>query len=280
MTEMLIGQTPDGVVRIEGDQASRLDTDGATLAEIIARGDAARLGSFPASSDVDKDAQRWLAPVGGSGKVIIIGLNYADHAAETGAKAPDHPRLFVAAASAITDPGADVVLPKIAPAQVDYEGEIVIVIGSTADCVEEDEAWKYVAGLTVGNDVSARDVQLGRHPMTPDGNLGVGKSFPTFKPLGPVMLLTNGEPAGRQFTIETRVDGEVRQSGTTESFIFDIPTVVSTVSQFCRLDPGDVIFTGTPAGVGWPEDRFLHAGQRVDITIDGIGTLTNFIVDA
>lgn len=280
MTDVLVGQTPHGVVRIEGERAVRLDTGGATLGEIIARGDAAQLGSMPATGEVDLAEQSWMAPVRATGKVVIIGLNYADHAAETGAKAPDNPRFFVAAASAITGPTDDVVIPKAAAEHVDYEGELVVVIGSTASCVEPGDAWRYVAGVTAGNDVSARDLQLGWHPVTPDGNLGVGKSLPTFKPMGPAMLLTNGEPLDRAFSVVTRVDGEVVQSGTTASFIFDIPTVVSTVSQFLRLDPGDVIFTGTPAGVGWPHGRYLHAGQVVEVTIEGIGTLTNTMVSA
>ncbi|WP_196218026.1 fumarylacetoacetate hydrolase family protein [Streptomyces blattellae] len=279
MPEILVGQTPEGVVRIEGSRALRLDTGGATLGEMIARGEAGRLETLPSHSEAEASGLRWLAPVSSSGNVIIVGLNYADHAAEIGATSPVHPRFFVVAGSAIADPGAGIVLPEVAPDQVDYEGELAVVIGATASCVERSEAWRYIAGLTIGNDVSARDVQLGRHPMTQGGNVGLGKSFATFKPLGPALLLTNGREPEGPFTVETRVDGELRQSGSTEALFFDIPALVSTISRFCRLDPGDVILTGTPAGVGEAQGRYLRAGQRVEVSIQRIGTLTNVVVN-
>ncbi|MGA0566392.1 fumarylacetoacetate hydrolase family protein [Rathayibacter sp. KR2-224] len=201
-----------------------------------------------------------LAPVLPRSKVIGIGRNYREHAEEMGSEAPAEPLMFLKPNTAVIGPDDAIVLPRQSQ-RVEHEGELVVVIGRIAKDVTAENALDYVFGYTVGNDVTARDLQRS------DGQWARAKGFDTFCPLGPV-IETEFDAASA--SIETRVNGEVRQSGHVADLIHGIPELVSYASSAWTLLPGDVIMTGTPAGVG-P----LAPGDRVDVTVSGIGTLSN-----
>jgi 2-keto-4-pentenoate hydratase/2-oxohepta-3-ene-1,7-dioic acid hydratase in catechol pathway len=199
-----------------------------------------------------------------------VGLNYRDHAAETGRPAPDVPTLFVKSPSARIGPGDTIVIPPHVE-QPDYEGELAVVIGRRARDVAIDDALDVIAGVTVGHDVSARD-----HQFT-TGQWSWSKSFDTFCPLGPELVSLDEIDLATGLAIETRVSGEVLQSSNTRELIFGVPELIAWISQGCTLEPGDVILTGTPAGVGAARTppRWLVHGDIVEITIAGVGTLRN-----
>ena len=200
-----------------------------------------------------------LAPVL-PGKIVAVGRNYADHAKELGNEAPPEPILFLKPPSALLDPGGEIEMPKVSE-RVDFEGELAIVIGRRARNVPR-AAWReYVLGFTCANDVTARDLQKR------DVQFTRGKSFDTFCPLGPA-IVTDLDPSDVALT--TRVNGEVRQSARTSQMIFAVDLLVEFITSIMTLEPGDVILTGTPAGVG-P----LQKGDRVEVEIEGIGVLRN-----
>lgn len=226
-----------------------------------------------------------LAPVARPGKVLIVGLNYPSHGAEAKAafaamgrkdvQLPTEANVRISAGSAVTHPGSPIVRPALAPTQVDYEGELAVVIGSAATAVAESAAWGHVAGLTVINDVSARDIQMRALTGDPTASIGVAKGFDTFKPLGPCLVSADHFDAAVDLRITTTVNGEIRQDDRTSSLIHPIPELIAYISRYMTLEPGDVICTGTPAGAGMFSNRFLAAGDVVSIEIEGIGTLTN-----
>jgi len=201
-----------------------------------------------------------LPPILPTSKIVCIGKNYADHAAEMGGEAPKEPLIFLKPTTSVIGPNEEIVLPAISK-QVDHEGELAIVIGSLAKDVSIDTAMDYVWGFTIANDVTARDIQ------NLDGQWTRAKGFDTFCPLGP-WVETEFVPDGQ--ILETRVDGDVRQHASIDLLIHKVPRIIQHVSQAMTLLPGDVILTGTPAGIG-P----IESGQQVEITIEGIGVLTN-----
>jgi 2-keto-4-pentenoate hydratase/2-oxohepta-3-ene-1,7-dioic acid hydratase in catechol pathway len=205
--------------------------------------------------------------VGGIGKFICIGLNYSDHAAETGAKVPPEPIIFMKANSAIVGPNDDVVLPR-GSKKLDWEVELAVVIGKKAKYVSEDEALDYVAGYALTNDVSEREFQAER-----SGQWTKGKSCDTFGPIGP-WLVTKDEIADPQdLAMWLDVDGVRRQTGSTRTMVYGVKHLVSYLSQFMSLHPGDVISTGTPPGVGlgMKPPVFLTVGQSMRLGIEGLG---------
>ncbi|QLG28969.1 fumarylacetoacetate hydrolase family protein [Halorarum halophilum] len=224
-----------------------------------------------AVSQVDPDEVRLLAPVPRPPKIVCAGLNYRDHAEEQDEEIPDEPLLFAKAPTTVTNPNSPIVHPD--GEQVDYEVELAVVIGRTAKNLDENEVSEYVAGYTILNDVSGRDAQFS------DGQFFRGKSYDTFSPMGPTLV------AGDDFDpnavdVALHVDGETKQSSNTRQFIFDVPELVSYISANMTLQPGDVISTGTPGGVGIfrePVD-LLEPGQTCEAEIEGIGTLTNPVV--
>jgi 2-keto-4-pentenoate hydratase/2-oxohepta-3-ene-1,7-dioic acid hydratase in catechol pathway len=211
---------------------------------------------------------RLLAPVEPP-NILAIGLNYRGHAAETGAETPSAPVLFLKATSAVIGPEESILLPAMAPDEVDYEAELAIVIGRRARNVAEEEALDYVFGYTCANDISARDCQLRL-----DRQWARGKSFDTFAPLGP-WIETDLDPDN--CAIRSRLNGELMQSSNTNDLIFGTRQLISYLSRCLTLLPGTVILTGTPAGVGHARrpPRFLRAGDVIEVEIDGIGTLRN-----
>ena len=207
-----------------------------------------------------KDVQL-LPPVLPTTKILCIGKNYQEHADEMGMGTPTEPLIFFKPTSALIGPEETIVIPADVTTDVDPEGELVIVIGQLAKNVSEEEAMDYVWGFTIGNDVSARDIQK------KDGQWARAKGFDTFCPLGP-WIETEFEPEGQM--IETRVSGETRQSSSIDKMIFDIPRIIQHVTEAMTLLPGDVIFTGTPAGI-----RNVASGDVVEIEVEGIGVLRN-----
>jgi 2-keto-4-pentenoate hydratase/2-oxohepta-3-ene-1,7-dioic acid hydratase in catechol pathway len=205
---------------------------------------------------------RLLAPVTPS-KIVCVGRNYADHAAEFGNPVPTEPLIFLKPPSAVVGPGDEVVYPSLSQ-RLDPEAELVVVIGRAGRRVPAAEAMSIVGGYTCGNDVTARDLQKGDPQWTR------GKGYDTFCPLGP-WIDTDFDPVDVQVTCT--VNGEVRQDGRTRDFIFDIPELIAYVSEFARLEPGDVIMTGTPPGV-----RPVEVGDTITVAVEGLGELTNTVV--
>jgi 2-keto-4-pentenoate hydratase/2-oxohepta-3-ene-1,7-dioic acid hydratase in catechol pathway len=201
--------------------------------------------------------------------IWAVGLNYRDHAAESGRDVPTAPTLFAKSPGALIAHEDPIVIPRHV-AQPDYEGEVAVVIGRTARDVSETDALSYVAGVTCAHDVSSRD-----HQYT-TGQFTWSKSFDTFCPLGPVLVSIDEVDVGN-LSIETRLNGDVVQSANTRDLVFSIPTLVAWISQGTTLLAGDVILTGTPAGVGAGRTppRWLLDGDVVEITIEGVGTLRN-----
>ena len=206
-----------------------------------------------------------LAPVIPRSKVVCVGKNYLDHATEMGGDVPSEPLLFLKPNTAVIGPNDRIVRPKISE-RVDFEGELAIVIGAVAKHVAETDAEQVIFGYTIANDVTARDLQA------KDGQWARAKGFDTFCPLGP-FVETEFDLANSK--LETRLNGEVKQSATFDLLMFSIGHIVAAASAVFTLLPGDVILTGTPAGIG-P----MLAGDAVEVSIEGIGTLRNPVVDA
>ncbi|GAB47284.1 fumarylacetoacetate hydrolase family protein [Mobilicoccus pelagius] len=209
---------------------------------------------------VDMADARLLAPVIPRSKIIGIGRNYADHAKEMGNDLPTKPLMFLVPNTAVVGPGDPVVMPDLTN-EVSYEGELAVIIGRMCKDVPADQVKSVIFGYTCANDVTARDLQRG------DGQWARAKGLDTFCPLGP-WIETDLDP--EDLRLVTRRDGEVVQDGRTSDMVFDVPTLVEACSRAFTLLPGDVILTGTPAGVGPVTD-----GQRVEVEIEGIGTLSN-----
>jgi 2,4-didehydro-3-deoxy-L-rhamnonate hydrolase len=217
---------------------------------------------------------RMGVPFTGATKFVAIGLNYSDHAAEAGMPVPKEPIIFMKTLSCMQGPDDDVMLPK-GSVKTDWEVEIGIVIGTKASYVTKKDALSYVAGYVVSNDVSEREYQIER-----GGLWDKGKGCDTFGPLGPWLVTTDEIPNPQKLDMWLDVNGEKRQRGNTKTMIFDCATIVSYVSQFMTLNPGDVIITGTPPGVGlgMKPPQFLKPGDVVSLGIQGLGQQTQKIV--
>ena len=206
--------------------------------------------------------------------VLCIGLNYKKHAEETNAALPQHPILFMKAPSSVQNPGDPILLPRtLRSDKVDYEAELAVVIGKAARHVSREHALDYVLGYTCANDVSARDWQK----EGGGGQWCLGKSFDTFCPLGPVIVTADEIPNPGALQISTRIGDELLQDCTTADMIFDVPTVIAFLSSVFTLEPGTIILTGTPHGVGMARtpQRWLRSGEVVEVKIEHIGTLSS-----
>lgn len=214
------------------------------------------------------------APVGNPDKVFCIGLNYRDHAIETNSPIPSEPVVFSKFSQAVIGPEEPVVLPKVA-VEVDYEAELVVIIGKRGKNITKEAAFSHVAGYTVGNDVSARDWQKGR----PGGQWLLGKTPDTFAPTGPY-LVTSDEVDPHNIKIGLRLNGETMQNSSTKELIFGVDEVIAHVSKLVTLQPGDLIFTGTPPGVGVARNPpvYLKPGDRMEVDIEDVGVLVNPVI--
>jgi 2-keto-4-pentenoate hydratase/2-oxohepta-3-ene-1,7-dioic acid hydratase in catechol pathway len=212
-------------------------------------------------------------PVLAPSKILAVGLNYAAHIAEQSGKQPEMPLIFTKCTTALTAAGEAIRLPRISD-MIDYEGELAVVIGREARSVPRDQAMDYVAGYTIMNDVTARDLQRRERQWTR------AKGLDTFAPCGPWMVTRDEISDPHNLNIELRVNDELRQRATTADLIHDIPALIEFISQDLTLRPGDIISTGTPSGVGVYLDPpvFLKAGDRIEIKIERIGTLSNHVV--
>lgn len=263
------GQEKPGLLDADGNirdlSAHVSDLSGAALSpETLAK-----LGSLDVNALPKVEGNPRLGPcVAGTGKFICIGLNYADHAEESGMAVPPEPVVFMKATSAIVGPNDDVIIPR-GSEKTDWEVELGIVIGKTAKYVSEDDALDYVAGYCTLHDVSERAFQIERA-----GQWTKGKSCDTFGPTGP-WLVTKDEVADPQnLKMWLTVNGETMQDGSTKTMVYGVRYLVSYLSQFMSLQPGDIISTGTPPGVGMgmKPPRYLKAGDTVELGIEGLGT--------
>lgn len=218
---------------------------------------------------------RLVAPIGRPGKIFCIGLNYRDHALETGAKIPAEPVVFSKFANTIAGPEQDIPLPSDS-SQVDFEAELVAVIGKKGKRIQSESALSHVAGYMCGNDVSARDWQKGR----PGGQWLLGKTPDSFAPTGPYLVTADEIPDPGMLDIMLRLNGEVMQQSNTREFIFSLPEVIAHISRMITLEPGDIIFTGTPAGVGLGRTPplYLKPDDVTEVEIAGLGLLRNRFV--
>ena len=255
-----VGYIEDGKIHALG---------GAGMMEYIEQGRSA--SRQPGGETIPLEEARLHAPIGHPSKVIGIGLNYADHAQETGAEAPEKPIVFAKYPNTIAGPGEAIQIPSITE-QVDYEAELAVVIGSPAKNVSESEALEYVFGYTNCNDVSSRDLQFSE-----GGQWTRSKSIDTFAPIGPYIATRDEVPDPQNLSIRCVLNGETMQNGTTSNMIFPVAKLIAFLSTGMTLMPGDLILTGTPAGVGFVRDPkvFLKAGDEVTIEIEGLGSLTN-----
>ena len=238
--------------------------DRAALAELAARA----FGAAGSDSVALADA-KLCAPVPDPQKIICIGLNYRDHAQETGQEIPAAPMWFAKFANSLCGSGAPVILPRAHSEYVDYEAELALVIGRPAHEVSAEEAMSHIAGAVPFNDVSARDLQM-QNPLWTSG-----KAIDTFAPCGPALVTLDEIDDIGNLTLRTRVNGETLQSGSTANLIFGPGELVAWLSRTMTLLPGDIIATGTPAGVGAAQGRFLRDGDTVEVEIEGLGTLAN-----
>jgi 2-keto-4-pentenoate hydratase/2-oxohepta-3-ene-1,7-dioic acid hydratase in catechol pathway len=262
--------TPDGphLGLLVGDEVRQLPQELATGSPFALPQDVEGGGALPL------EHVKLLAPIR-PGKIIGVGLNYRDHAEEQGVALPERPLLFAKFSTAASGPYADIgKLPEIS--QLDYEAELGVVIGRTARRVHEAEALEYVGGYLVVNDVSARDAQMG------DGQWVRGKSFDGFAPMGPALVTPDEIPDPHDLSIRAWVNGELRQDSNTRNMIFGIPELIEYCSRYFTLEPGDLICSGTPAGVGlfMNPPRFLEIGDLVEVEVERVGTLANRVVVA
>jgi len=221
------------------------------------------------------DDVRLGCPLARPSKIVCIGLNYVDHARETNATPPTEPVIFMKSTTAITGPNDNIVIPKNS-VKTDWEVELAVVIGKKASYVDEADAMDYIAGYVLHNDVSEREFQIER-----GGTWDKGKGCDTFAPIGPFFATADEITDPHNLRLWLKVNGKIMQDGTTANFIFNLPTLVSYTSQFMTLLPGDIISTGTPAGVGlgMKPPFYLKAGDVIELGIDGLGEARQVLVD-
>jgi acylpyruvate hydrolase len=255
---------------LRGDEAVLVDGY-ADVGALLRDGEAGMDAARRAHSDGDGrpfDAEDLRQPILAPQAVVCVGLNYRTHILEMGRELPTEPTLFSKLPRALTDPYADVELPD-ASDRIDYEAELAAVIGKGGRDIAVEDAWDHVAGLTVLNDITARDFQ--RRTI----QWFAGKTFQASTPIGPWLVTTDelGDLGGRELRLT--VNGQQRQRARLDDLVFDVPTLVADLSRIVELQPGDVIATGTPGGVGEPQDLFLRDGDVVEVSIDGIGAIRN-----
>ena len=250
-----------GFGRVEGDEVVPMGPD---LTTYLITGEATDAPPVPLGS------VHLLAPVPRPGKVICIGLNYRDHAEESGLPLPEVPILFPKFANSVIGPGAPIVVPP-ETSEPDFEAELGVVIGRTARRVGIDDALSFVAGYTCMNDVSARDLQNRTTQWM------LGKAIDTFLPCGPWLVTADEIPDPQALAIRLRLNGRELQSSSTEQMVFGVAELVASISLTMTLEPGDLIATGTPPGVGFARTPpvWLRNGDEVEVEIEGIGTLSN-----
>jgi 2-keto-4-pentenoate hydratase/2-oxohepta-3-ene-1,7-dioic acid hydratase in catechol pathway len=250
------------------------------LREVLELGPAALTAAAAVTRAADAvrhaaDSVRLLPPIPDPRKIVCLGLNYRDHAAETGAAIPKEPVLFSKYATALIGHGDNIVLPAVSK-EVDFEAELVLVVGKRGRHISMEEGPSYVAGYTIGHDVSARDWQLKKDQK----QWMVGKTFDTFAPTGPSIVTTDEVADPHNLPIRLRLNGQTMQDSNTKQMIFSVGEIIAYLSQVFTLEPGDLIFTGTPPGVGIARKPpvYLKDGDVVEVEIEGLGVLRNRVV--
>ncbi|PXY29849.1 FAA hydrolase family protein [Prauserella sp. PE36] len=271
---MHLYRTSQGLARGDGDGLLLLDVPYPDVAALFEAGTERAL-TAPVRARVAFDEVDLLAPVVRPCRIVVVGLNYRAHAAETGAEIPAEPAFFCVDGGPVVGPGDQIVLPPAAPDFVDYEGEVGVVIARAAYNVPVEDAWSFIGGLTCVNDVSARDLQAAALAEAGSPGLGFSKAMDTFKPIGPAVVTMESFSLPLDIGLTTTVNGETQQHGRTTDLIFGIPNLVSAVSRMVTLQPGDLICTGTPSGIGAAAGRFLKPGDVVEVMVEGVGTLSN-----
>jgi 2-keto-4-pentenoate hydratase/2-oxohepta-3-ene-1,7-dioic acid hydratase in catechol pathway len=260
---------------VDGDHVAPLSLDGvATIDELIAAGPevwAVAREARPDDAGAELKPGTLGAPLQAPSKIACVGLNYHDHCRETGMEPPDRPLIFAKFASSLTGPDAPIEWPDGLTDQVDWEAELAVVIGRRIRRASESDALDAIFGFTAANDVSARDLQFS------DQQWVRGKSLDTFCPVGPVIVTADEFRDPQDKRLAARVNGETMQDSTTAEMIFGVAEIVSFLSQACTLEPGDLILTGTPWGVGGFRDPpiFLKPGDTVEVEVEGVGVLSN-----
>jgi 2-keto-4-pentenoate hydratase/2-oxohepta-3-ene-1,7-dioic acid hydratase in catechol pathway len=246
----------------------------ASIKQVLERGPEYWSQPSVAGDPLRLDDVRLLPPVPDPDKILCIGLNYRDHAEETGMPAPPVPIVFAKFRNSLVGPGDAIVLPEASDA-VDYEAELAVVIGRPCRNVDAAEAVDYVAGVTAFNDVSARDLQMQTSQWT------MGKAIDTFAPCGPALVLMDEIDDLQALRVQARVNGETVQDGTTASMIFTIAEIIAFISSVMTLEPGDIIATGTPAGVGFTRTPplLISPDDLVEVEIENVGVLANPVVE-
>ena len=270
--------TATGIGRLDDDDetVALLDLDAPDLGAALQSGiDMATIAAATVRERVPVAQAQLIATVPRPSKIWAVGFAYAEHRSEVGyTGAAEDPVIFLKAPSSVIGTEERIRFPQSAPDQVDYEGELGVVIGRRATAVSVADAYSFVAGFTICNDVSARDVQKGRIPgRAPD--VTAAKSFDTFTPMGPALASLDEFADPDDLRLRTWVDGELRQDARTSQLIHPVAALVSYLSRQTTLEPGDVIATGTPSGVGHKRGLYLRSGSEIRIEIDGIGTLVN-----
>lgn len=266
------------VARNDGNGWVPLESMGilaATTADVIDQADAIRAGLARAPSDPrDADERELLCPIVRPSKVMAIGLNYLDHIRETNAQRPEHPMVFAKFPSSLNDPYGRIVMDDRLTAQGDYESELAVIIGRRTRSITEDEALDHVFGYSVGNDVSARDWQRA------DGQFDRSKGFDTFCPIGPWLTTADEVPDPQALPVRSWVNGDLRQNSSTSEMVFTVRHLVWYIARGMTLEPGDVILTGTPHGVGFAMDppRCLVPGDVVECEVGRLGRIRNEVV--
>lgn len=273
--------TSRGIGRLEdGDIVAHLDVAHADLGQALQAGlSVAEIGAARVLERTALAATSLLATIPRPSKIWAVGFGYHDHRTEVGFdEEVGDPIIFLKAPSSVIGTGRDIRLPRAAPREVDYEGELGIVIGERLTDVDEDHARSGVAGYTICNDVSARDVQKGRVPGR-KADVSAAKSFDSFTPMGPCLATLDEFDDPDDLRLRTWVDDELRQDARTSDLIHPVRNIVAYLSRQTTLEPGDVILTGTPAGVGHKQGKFLRPGATARIEIEGIGELVNTVAD-
>lgn len=264
--------TTKGCARRDGDDLVLLDVSDDALQSHLLAGDLESLADAPGAGRLALAGAEYLPPLIPS-RLIIVGLNYRAHADEVGMATPDQ-LMFVPAAvgESLTGAGSSIRLPSDHPDQVDFEAEIAVIIGRSAADISADVAWDHIAGITAANDVTARDLQMLK---LAELDFTTAKLLPTFKPIGPGVITVDEARMG--LTISSTVNGEIRQQASDADMIFSIPELVAVLSSRIGLHPGDLVLTGSPAGVGVAAGTFLRPGDEVAITIGDLPPLRNTI---
>jgi 2-keto-4-pentenoate hydratase/2-oxohepta-3-ene-1,7-dioic acid hydratase in catechol pathway len=270
LATVLLNGAPRLVGKVGGESLRRLDTE-LDMIGLIRAGQAEAERAYRYGEPVEEAGLRFLAPIPTPGKIIAVGLNYMDHVREQNGTPPAQPLLFAKLSSAVLAPEGVIEWDPAVATRVDYEAELAVVIGRPTRLVSPENALSHVFGYTCANDVTARDLQKG------DGQWTRAKGMDTFCPLGPWLVSSDDIPDPQALAIRCEVDGVLRQDSNTREMVFDVKTLISYISRAATLQPGDIILTGTPAGVGQyaTPPALLRDGARVVVEIEKIGRLAN-----